>query len=164
MARGDGVGFGKKQLLVFHDGWALENNASDEEIKGALLNAAFFQPQLPTVAYRLGAFDAQMAGARRPMCAGFLIRSFFAFFVQMPRVVTPALDFDAGYLMGSIGWDSDSDRESGSEGAFQVENPNKKAKKETAAEESGQQQVQRLNQLCQSVGDARSARALNSNK
>ena len=45
------------------------------------------------------------------MCAGFSLRSFFSFFIQMPHAVIPMLDVDIGYLKGSIAWDSDQMRE-----------------------------------------------------
>ena len=93
------------------------------------------------VASKLNAFDVQMAGTRRTMCAGFLIRSFFFVFIQVPRVVIPALDLGAGYFMGSTGCDSDTDQESGPDEENQGEHPNRRAEKETDAEESKQEQA-----------------------
>ena len=52
------------------------------------------------------------------MCAAFLIRSFFAFFIQLPSVVIPSLDVDAQMIhgLGSMEWDSDTDAEKSSDG------------------------------------------------
>ena len=109
------MGFDKNQLTVYHDGWKLEQDASQDEVKQALGNAAMFQSFLQQVAYRVNAFDILMAGTRRAMCAAFLIRSFFAFFIQLPLVVIPSLDVDAQMIhgLGSMEWDSDTEAEKG---------------------------------------------------
>ena len=60
-----------KQLAVFLNRWALANDAPEKEIREALRNAAFFQTRLRMAAYRLTAFDVQMAGAIVVTCAGF---------------------------------------------------------------------------------------------
>ena len=129
----------KKQLLVLRNGWALGPDASDEVIKEALSNAAHFQSQLQAMVCRSNASDVQMAGTRRAMCEGSLIRSFPPFRIHMPYVVDPALDVEDRYLVGSIEWDSGSDQESQS-GQVQMEQQKKKAKKDAAADENGHEQ------------------------
>ena len=115
VARRNGVCFDKNQMTVHHDGWKLEQNASQDEVKQALENAAMFQSSLQQVAYRVNAFDILMAGTRRTMCAAFLVRSFFGFFIQLPSVVIPNLGVDAQMIhgLGSMEWDSDTEAESG---------------------------------------------------
>ena len=133
VGRRNGVGSDERQPLVSYNWWALGDNASDGEIKEAPFNAAHFQPQIQTVAHRLNALDVQMAGTRRSMCAGFSSRSFFSFFIQIPRAVIPMLDVDIGYLEGSIERDSDSDEGTQNE-QDQMERQEKKATKDTATE------------------------------
>ena len=111
VARRNGVGFNKGQLVVYHKGWKLEQDASQDEVNLALMNAANFQSFLQLVSYKLNAFDIQMAGTRRTMCAGFLIRSFFAFYIHLPQVVIPQLDVTADMIhsLGSMEWDSETE-------------------------------------------------------
>ena len=54
---------------MLRNGRAVANNGSDGEIKEALANAAFSQPQLQMVAYGLNALDVQMAGGVRGIFA-----------------------------------------------------------------------------------------------
>ena len=133
-------GFSEKQLLVLHDGRASKNNASDEEIEAALYNAALVQSRLQTAAYKLNAFDVQMAGTRRVMRAGLLPRSFSSFCIQMPRVVFSTLGLETSFLIGSAVWGSGSDEETQSE-QDQMEYQNEKAKEEAAAGESKREQA-----------------------
>lgn len=115
VARRNGVDFDKNQLVVFHEGWKLETDATQDEVNQALENAANFQSFLQLVSYKVNAFDVQMTGTRRCMCVAFLIRSFFAFFIQLPSVVIPNLDVDAQMIhsLGSVEWDSDTEDEDG---------------------------------------------------
>ena len=71
------------------------------------------------------------------MCAGFLVRSFFAFYIQLPQVVIPRLDVTADMIhsLGSMEWDSESEAQEVPEGeSHQLveEPPKKRAKVETA--------------------------------
>ena len=137
VARRNGVGFDKTQLMVYHDGWKLEQDASQDEVKLALMNAAHFQSFLQLVSYKLNAFDIHMAGTRRTMCAGFLVRSFFAFYIQLPQVVIPTLDVTADMIhsLGSMEWDSESEAQEVPEGEYPQlggEPPKKRAKVEAA--------------------------------
>ena len=111
VARRNGVGFDKGQLAVYHKGWKLEQDASQDEVNEALMNAAHLQSFLQLVSYKLNAFDIQMAGTRRTMCAGFLVRSFFAFYIHLPQVVIPQLDVTADMIhsLGSMEWDSETE-------------------------------------------------------
>ena len=94
-----------------------------------------FNPFLQPVSYRLHAFDGQMAGTHRTMCAGFLIRSFFAFYIHLPQVVIPRLDVsaDTTHGLGSAEWDSDTDEEN-PDRYYQEESPQKRAKADTYEE------------------------------
>ena len=66
------------------------------------------------------------------MCAGFLTRSFFAFYIYLPHVVIPRLHVDMDYLgMGSVEWDSDTEDEIPDE-QVQEGPPKKRAKVDTA--------------------------------
>ena len=67
------------------------------------------------------------------MCAGFLIRSSFAFYIHLPQVVIPRLDVgsDAIHELGRAEWDSDTE-EGNPDGRFQEESPKKRAKVDTA--------------------------------
>ena len=117
VARRNGVGFDKGQLVVYHKGWKLEQDASQDEVKMALTNVVHFQSFLQLVSYKLNAFDIQMAGTRRTMCAGFLVRSFFAFYIHLPQVVIPQLDVTADMIhsLGSMEWDSETELQEDSE-------------------------------------------------
>ena len=117
VARRNGVGFDKGQLVVYHKGWKLEQDASQDEVKMALMNVVHFQSFLQLVSYKLNAFDIQMAGTRRTMCAGFLVRSFFAFYIHLPQVVIPQLDVTADMIhsLGSMEWDSETELQEDSE-------------------------------------------------
>ena len=77
----------------------------------ALMNVVHFQSFLQLASRELNAFDIQMAGTRRTMCAGFLVRSFFAFYIHLPQVVIPQLDVTADMIhsLGSMEWDSDTE-------------------------------------------------------
>ena len=137
VARRNGVGFDKGQLVVFHKGWKLEQDASQDEVNLALMNAANFQSFLQLVSYRLNAFDIQMAGTRRTMCAGFLVRSFFAFFIHLPQVVIPRLDVtdDMIHILGSMEWDSETEAQDDPESEspqLVAESPKKRAWVDTA--------------------------------
>ena len=77
--RRNGAGSDKNQPSVYHNGWKLEPGASDKQVNEALMNAARFQSSFRLAPYRLNAFDIQMAGTRRAIRAGFLIRSFVTF-------------------------------------------------------------------------------------
>ena len=137
VARRNGVGFDKGQLVVYHKGWKLEQDASQDEVKMALMNAAHFQSFLQLVSYKLNAFDIQMAGTRRTMCAGFLIRSFFAFYIHLPQVVIPRLDVTADMIhsLGSMEWESETEEQDDPEGEspqLVEESPKKRARVDTA--------------------------------
>ena len=139
VARRNGVGFDKGQLVVFHKGWKLEQDASQDEVNLALMNAANFQSFLQLVSYRLNAFDIQMAGTRRTMCAGFLVRSFFAFYIRLPQVVIPQLDVTADMIhsLGSMEWDSDTETQEDPEDEapqLVTESPKKRAREDTAGD------------------------------
>ena len=86
---------------------------------------------------KLNAFDIQMAGTRRTMCAGFLVRSFFAFYIRLPQVVIPQLDVTADMIhsLGSMEWDSETEAQEDQEDESpQVveESPKKRARVDTA--------------------------------
>ena len=137
VARRNGVGFDKVQMVVYHKGWKLEQDASQDEVKTALMNAVHFQSFLQLVSYKLNAFDIQMAGTRRTMCAGFLVRSFFAFYIHLPQVVIPRLDVTADMVhsLGSMEWDSDTEAQEDpeDESSQLVEgSPKKRARVDTA--------------------------------
>ena len=101
------------------------------------MKAAHFQPFLQLVSYKLNAFDIQMAGTRRTMCAGFLVRSFFAFYIHLPQVVIPQLDVTADMIhsLGSMEWDSDTETQEDPEDEapqLVTESPKKRAREDTA--------------------------------
>ena len=98
VARRNGVGFDRNQLAVYHNGWKLEPNATEGEANEALTNAARFQSFLQLESYKLNDFVIRIAGARCTMCAGLLIRSFFASYIHLPQVVIPRLDVTADMI------------------------------------------------------------------
>ena len=73
-------------------GWFLGENASGEETRNAAAAAAYFDSDLRTVSHWVNAFDVQMAGARSVMCSGFVVRSFYQFFTQLPGFIVPRTD------------------------------------------------------------------------
>ena len=101
------------------------------------MNAAHFQSFLQLVSCKLNAFDIQMAGTRRTMCAGFLVRSFFAFYIRLPQVVIPQLDVTADMIhsLGSMEWDSESETQEDPEDEapqLVAESTKKRAREDTA--------------------------------
>ena len=61
-------------------------------------------------ARRINALDIQMPDARRAMCAGFWMRTFFGFFTRMPHFVAPGIDqFSKQALKPDGGGDEESD-------------------------------------------------------
>ena len=137
VARRNGVGFDRNQLAVYRNGWKPEQNASQDEVNEAPMNAARSQPFLQLAPHKLNAADIQMAGTRRTMCAGFLIRSFFAFYIHLPQVVVPRLDVSSDMIhsSGSMEWESETEEPKNPEDLsprFLDATSNKRARVETA--------------------------------
>ena len=85
VAGASGVTFGSDAQLVRHDGWSLDSEATDEQMKKLLNGAAFHDSSLHMVPYKIDACDVQPTGARRVMCAGFITRSLSQFPSKLPR-------------------------------------------------------------------------------
>ena len=87
----NGVFFDASKQLVMHEGWCLFPDADEEQCAVALYDAERFDSGLQMVAYRANAFDVQLVDTRRIMCSGFIMRSFFEFFSQLPGFVGPKI-------------------------------------------------------------------------
>ena len=80
-----GAAFDPDAQLGSHDGWLFESEAPDEQINKALGAAAFHDSSLHMAPHKINAFDVQLAGTRRVMCAGCILRICFHFVAQLPR-------------------------------------------------------------------------------
>ena len=102
----NGVTFDGDYQRARHLCWYLEEIASGEEIKKAVAGAAHL------VASRINAFDVKLIDARRAMCVGFLMRSFFAFYFELLQFIAPNNDQMStqamGHIMDQQGEESDS--------------------------------------------------------
>ena len=87
----NGVFFDASKQLVMHEGWCIFSDADEEQCSVALYDAARFDSGLQMVSYRANAFDVQMVNTRRIMCSGFIMRSFFEFFSQLPGFIKPKI-------------------------------------------------------------------------
>ena len=87
----NGVFFDASKQLVLHEGWCLFPDANEEQCAVALYDAARFDSGLQMISYRANAFDVQLIDTRRIMCSGFIMRSFFEFFSQLPGFVGPKI-------------------------------------------------------------------------
>ena len=70
------------------------------------------QSSSQTAQYRIDAFDVKLTDTRRAMCVGLLMRSHFAFFPQLHRLVAPKIDQVSNRALGAAmaerGEESDS--------------------------------------------------------
>ena len=87
----NGVFFDASKQLVLHEGWCLFPDADEEQCTVALYDASRFDSGLQMISYRANAFDVQLVDTRRIMCSGFIMRSFFGFFSQLPGFVGPKI-------------------------------------------------------------------------
>ena len=87
----NGVFFDASKQLVMREGWCLFPDANEEQCQVALYDAARFDSGLQMISYRANAFDVQLVDTRRIMCSGFIMRSFFEFFSQLPGFVEPKI-------------------------------------------------------------------------
>ena len=96
--------------LVYHKGWYLQASVAAREAERANSDSAHFKSGLRVAAYRINAFDIQMAGTRRAMSTGLPICSPFAFFSQMPLFFTSGNDQMPQPALGTaVGADQESD-------------------------------------------------------
>ena len=123
-----GVFFDAQQQLVMHEGWCIFPDADDDKCIAALYDASRFESALQMVSYRLNAFDVQMAGTRRTMCSGYLMRSFFTFFSQMPNFIIPKYPEFGSKMPGYISVGSETPETQGPGSSSQV--PAKRSRKE----------------------------------
>ena len=54
------------------------------------------------ISYRANAFDVQLVNTRRVLCSGFIMRSFFEFFSQLPGFIAPKVPDFSDKTPGSI--------------------------------------------------------------
>ena len=65
---------------MYRRGSFSEVSATAEEVEKAATDAAHMESSLQAAVRCIDAFDVQITGTRRATCAGFLMRSSFAFF------------------------------------------------------------------------------------
>ena len=97
-----GIACDCKDQSACRQGWPLDECASAEGVEKGAAGVAHCESSLQMVAYRINASDEAWADARRAMCVGFLVRSLFAFFSQLPHLVAPKTDLVSPGALGTI--------------------------------------------------------------
>ena len=106
---GNGVSLYADEPRVYHTCRRLGKDASDVKAQEVAADAAQFPYCLRMMAFCSDAFDIQMAGTRRTMCADYSSRAFFAFFTQAPYVVAPKIERLSRTPVGSMETEKESE-------------------------------------------------------